>query len=134
MNGRAPLPLRVLGRLIGLAITNAGMNMTPTGGMSNIIGNNPFAMAVPTTREWPMVLDMATSVVAGGKLDVLFRLEIVGIRCRDRDQPIIFANGKDLETLCQLLWNQPDRMTIRLLQVGGLQADRRRKSDSKLGR
>jgi Malate/L-lactate dehydrogenase len=25
---------------------------------------------VPTTRAWPMVLDMATSVVAGGKLDV----------------------------------------------------------------
>src|SRR3954454_19327503 len=44
--------------LIGLAITNAGMNMTPVGGTKNIIGNNPFAMAVPTTREWPMVLDM----------------------------------------------------------------------------
>ena len=56
--------------LIGIAITNAGMNMTPTGGTKNIVGNNPFAMAVPTTREWPMVLDMATSVVAGGKLDV----------------------------------------------------------------
>src|SRR5262249_44696050 len=28
--------------LIGLAITNAGMNMTPTGGRANIIGNNPF--------------------------------------------------------------------------------------------
>ncbi len=55
---------------IGLAITNAGMNMTPTGGTGKIIGNNPFAMAVPTSREWPMVLDMATSVVAGGKLDV----------------------------------------------------------------
>jgi LDH2 family malate/lactate/ureidoglycolate dehydrogenase len=56
--------------LIGIAITNAGMNMTPTGGAKKIIGNNPFAMAVPTTRDWPMVLDMATSVVAGGKLDV----------------------------------------------------------------
>jgi LDH2 family malate/lactate/ureidoglycolate dehydrogenase len=56
--------------LVGLAITNAGMNMTPTGGSQKIVGNNPFAMAVPTTREWPMVLDMATSVVAGGKLDV----------------------------------------------------------------
>ena len=56
--------------LIGLAITNAGMNMTPVGGTKKIIGNNPFAMAVPTNREWPMVLDMATSVVAGGKLDV----------------------------------------------------------------
>lgn len=56
--------------LIGFATTNAGMNMTPTGGTQKLIGNNPFAMAVPTNRDWPMVLDMATSVVAGGKLDV----------------------------------------------------------------
>jgi LDH2 family malate/lactate/ureidoglycolate dehydrogenase len=56
--------------LIGWCSTNAGMNMAPTGGTKKVVGNNPFAMAVPTTREWPMVLDMATSVVAGGKLDV----------------------------------------------------------------
>src|SRR3954452_14894759 len=73
--------------LIGIAITNAGMNMTPTGGMSNIIGNNPFAMAVPTTREWPMVLDMATSVVAGGKLDVA--------RSKGESIPLGWARDKD---------------------------------------
>jgi LDH2 family malate/lactate/ureidoglycolate dehydrogenase len=37
--------------LIGLAITNAGMNMTPIGGTSKIVGNNPFAIGVPTNRE-----------------------------------------------------------------------------------
>jgi LDH2 family malate/lactate/ureidoglycolate dehydrogenase len=56
--------------LIGFATTNAGINMPPTGGVKKLVGNNPFAMGVPTNREWPMVLDMATSVVAGGKLDV----------------------------------------------------------------
>ena len=55
---------------IGFATTNAGMNMAPTGGKDKIIGNNPLAIAVPTNQPWPMVLDMATSVVAGGKLDV----------------------------------------------------------------
>jgi LDH2 family malate/lactate/ureidoglycolate dehydrogenase len=73
--------------LIGLAITNAGMNMTPTGGTAKIIGNNPFAMAVPTTREWPMVLDMATSVVAGGKLDVA--------RSKGESIPLGWARDKD---------------------------------------
>jgi len=73
--------------LIGIAITNAGMNMTPTGGTKNIIGNNPFAMAVPTTREWPMVLDMATSVVAGGKLDVA--------RSKGESIPLGWARDKD---------------------------------------
>ncbi len=56
--------------LIGWATTNAGINMIPTGGATKLVGNNPFAMAVPTNRPWPLVLDMATSVVAGGKLDV----------------------------------------------------------------
>jgi LDH2 family malate/lactate/ureidoglycolate dehydrogenase len=55
---------------IGIATTNAGLNMAPTGGRDRIVGNNPIAIAVPTNREWPMVLDMATSVVAGGKLDM----------------------------------------------------------------
>lgn len=64
-------PIRAIRHgLIGFATTNAGLNMTPTGGTKKLLGNNPFAVAVPTNRDWPMVLDMATSVVAGGKLDV----------------------------------------------------------------
>jgi LDH2 family malate/lactate/ureidoglycolate dehydrogenase len=55
---------------IGIATTNAGLNMAPTGGRDKIVGNNPVAVAVPTNLTWPFVLDMATSVVAGGKLDV----------------------------------------------------------------
>jgi len=73
--------------LIGLAITNAGMNMTPIGGTAKIVGNNPFAIAIPTTREWPMVLDIATSVVAGGKLDVA--------RSKGESIPLGWARDKD---------------------------------------
>ena len=57
-------------RAIGIAITNAGTNMMPTGGREKLVGNNPVAYAIPTGRETPLVLDMATSVVAGGKLDI----------------------------------------------------------------
>jgi LDH2 family malate/lactate/ureidoglycolate dehydrogenase len=57
-------------RAIGIAITNAGINMMPTGGRVKLVGNNPVAYAIPTGRETPLVLDMATSVVAGGKLDM----------------------------------------------------------------
>jgi len=42
--------------------------LAPTGGTKKVVGNNPLAIAVPTSRDWPMVLDMATSVVAGSKL------------------------------------------------------------------
>ena len=55
---------------IGFAATNAGINMTPWGGSVKLVGNNPLAYAIPTGRDFPLVLDMATSVVAGGKLDV----------------------------------------------------------------
>lgn len=57
-------------RAIGIAVTNAGINMMPTGGREKLVGNNPVAHAIPTGREMPLVLDMATSVVAGGKLDM----------------------------------------------------------------
>jgi LDH2 family malate/lactate/ureidoglycolate dehydrogenase len=55
--------------LIGLAITNAGMNMPPTGGTAKIIGNNPFAMAVPTTRECPKMSTRATARRLGNARD-----------------------------------------------------------------
>jgi LDH2 family malate/lactate/ureidoglycolate dehydrogenase len=55
---------------IGIAVTNAGINMMPTGGRVKLVGNNPVAYAIPTGCEAPLVLDMATSVVAGGKLDI----------------------------------------------------------------
>ena len=56
--------------MIGITATNAGINMVPTGGTTKLVGNNPLGIAVPTNREFPMVLDVATSVAAGGKLDV----------------------------------------------------------------
>ena len=37
--------------LVGLAVTNAGMNLTPTGGTGKF-GNNPFAMSIGAGRWW----------------------------------------------------------------------------------
>ncbi|NDF55208.1 MAG: Ldh family oxidoreductase, partial [Proteobacteria bacterium] len=45
--------------LIGIATTNAGINMTPSGSSQKLVGNNPISIAVPSTRIWPLVLDMA---------------------------------------------------------------------------
>ena len=43
-------------------------NMAPFGGIEPILGNNPLAYAVPAGKERPIVLDMATGVVAAGKI------------------------------------------------------------------
>lgn len=56
--------------LIGFAMSNTTAGMAAWGGADPILGNNPFAIAVPAGVEYPhpIVVDMATSVVAWGKI------------------------------------------------------------------
>jgi len=57
--------------MIGFAYTIGGINhMVPWGGAEGMLGNNPFAVAMPMRDEAPMVLDMACSVAARGKIIV----------------------------------------------------------------
>jgi LDH2 family malate/lactate/ureidoglycolate dehydrogenase len=42
--------------------------MAPWGGITPKVGNNPFGVAIPAGQEFPVVLDMALSVVAKGKI------------------------------------------------------------------
>ncbi|GAB7389107.1 Ldh family oxidoreductase [Bacillaceae bacterium] len=59
--------------MILLVMSNASQTMPPTGGIRPFIGTNPLAVGFPTEREVPFVLDMATSVVARGKIIVAAR-------------------------------------------------------------
>jgi LDH2 family malate/lactate/ureidoglycolate dehydrogenase len=52
--------------MIGLCATLGGNVMAPWGGISPLLGNNPFGLAAPTAEEPPFVLDMACSVAARG--------------------------------------------------------------------
>ena len=54
--------------MVGIAMTNVAPNMVMTGGSRPITGNNPIAVAIPTFGEYPIVLDISLSAVAGGKL------------------------------------------------------------------
>lgn len=57
--------------MIGFAFTIGGINhMVPWGGAEAMLGNNPFAVAMPAGTELPIVLDMACSVAARGKIIV----------------------------------------------------------------
>lgn len=57
--------------LIGFATTNGNLVLAPEGGITPTVGNNPIAVAVPSAEEPPILLDVAMSVVAGGKVDLL---------------------------------------------------------------
>ncbi len=59
--------------MIGICITNAGPAVVPIFGLRAQIGTNPIAIAVPADKEPPYVLDMATSVKAIGKIEILIR-------------------------------------------------------------
>ena len=54
--------------MIGIAMTNVVPNVVAPGGSKPIVGNNPFAVSVPTFGEFPFTLDISLSNVAGGKL------------------------------------------------------------------
>jgi L-2-hydroxycarboxylate dehydrogenase (NAD+) len=60
---------------IGMSMTNASVLVVPTFGRNAALGTNPIAVAAPADRERPFVLDMATSTVPRGKLEVYNRLE-----------------------------------------------------------
>jgi LDH2 family malate/lactate/ureidoglycolate dehydrogenase len=53
---------------IMMLMSNAGPNMAPWGGLKKKIGTNPWSIAAPAGRHAPMVMDMANSGVARGKI------------------------------------------------------------------
>ena len=55
--------------MIGLYVAVASANhMPPWGGIDSLLGTNPIAVAVPSGKNPPIVLDMATTVAAYGKV------------------------------------------------------------------
>ncbi|SDF36874.1 Ldh family oxidoreductase [Sporomusa acidovorans] len=53
---------------IGFLTTNGGPAIAPWGGMKKIIGTNPWSIAAPAGKHAPMVLDIANTAVARGKI------------------------------------------------------------------
>ena len=56
----------------------ADYSTTPFGGMERRLPTNPLAVAIPTRREWPILLDMTTGAISGGAMRVL----------RNRQEPV----------------------------------------------
>jgi len=56
--------------MIGVVSVNSTSTVAPFGGKTRQLGTNPLCFAIPAGKEPPMVLDMATSVWARGKVMV----------------------------------------------------------------
>lgn len=61
--------------MMGICTTNSEVLVVPTFARNAMLGTNPIAIAVPSAKECPFVLDMSTSTVTRGKLEVYARLE-----------------------------------------------------------
>lgn len=76
--------------VIGIAMTNTTKIVAPLWGKERMLGTNPIAIAFPGQDEPPIVIDMATSAVAFGKIELAQR--------RDESIPegwAIDAEGRD---------------------------------------
>jgi LDH2 family malate/lactate/ureidoglycolate dehydrogenase len=75
---------------IGMASCNTRICSIVTFGKDRILGTNPLCFAIPSSGKVPFVLDMATTTVAHGKVEVYERL--------NKSMPlgwVVDENGKD---------------------------------------
>jgi LDH2 family malate/lactate/ureidoglycolate dehydrogenase len=94
-------PLQALERdLIGWAMTNTTKLVAPLWGAERMLGTNPIAIAFPGYEEPPIVIDMATSAVAYGKIEMALRKNesipkgwIVDPQGRDTTDPSKMIDG-----------------------------------------
>jgi LDH2 family malate/lactate/ureidoglycolate dehydrogenase len=99
--------------MLGVCMTNAAPLVVPTNGAEAVLGTNPIAVGAPG-GDLPFLLDMATSVVPRGKLEVADR---------NRKQiPVGWAvdeKGFDSHNPGQVLGNMLARTGGGILPLGG---------------
>lgn len=59
--------------MIGYALTNASPLVAPTFSSERMLGTNPICYAFPAGKYAPVIVDMATSTAANGKLEIAQR-------------------------------------------------------------
>lgn len=59
--------------MIGMALTNASPLVSPTRSRERLLGTNPISYSIPAGEEPPVVIDLATSAAANGKLEIARR-------------------------------------------------------------
>ncbi|NQU38502.1 MAG: Ldh family oxidoreductase [Lentisphaerae bacterium] len=101
--------------MIGLTMTNTAALGVPTFGRQVMFGTNPLAFAVPADREEAFVLDMSTTVVSRGKLEVYDR--------EAKELPMGWAVDKSGQTACDpgsILEDMFHRIGGGILPLGGI--------------
>jgi len=101
--------------MIGIAMTNTAALGVPTFARQVMFGTNPIAFAAPADREEAFVLDMSTTVVTRGKIEVYNR----------KEEPLpdgwaVDKNGLSAHDPKSLLADMWSRIGGGILPLGGL--------------
>jgi LDH2 family malate/lactate/ureidoglycolate dehydrogenase len=100
--------------MIGIAMTNTAALGVPTFGRAAMFGTNPLAFAAPADRERAFVLDMSTTAVTRGKIEVCDR--------EDKALPLGWAvdkTGRPATDAKTILADMQDRRGGGILPLGG---------------
>ncbi|UKJ06981.1 Ldh family oxidoreductase [Solitalea lacus] len=62
--------------MIGMSMTNASPLVAPTFSTERMLGTNPICYAFPAGNFPPVIMDMATSAAANGKLEIAQRKDV----------------------------------------------------------
>jgi len=92
--------------MIGFSMANDIPTVNAPGAEGPVMGSNPFAFAAPAGKEKPIMLDMATSTVAGGKVFAAAALGktipghwLLDAQARATMDPTLFPNAASLTPL-----------------------------------
>lgn len=92
--------------MIGMAMCNVVPIAVASGSLDRAYGTNPIAFAAPVQDDHPFLLDIATTAVAGGKLEIALRQGkrippgwAVAADGSDTDDPAILRQGGALQPL-----------------------------------
>lgn len=86
--------------MIGIAMTNASPLVAPTHSKERMLGTNPMCYVFPAGKHKPIVVDLATSAAANGKLEIAQRANkkipkgwILDKQGNDTDDPNALKDG-----------------------------------------
>ena len=92
--------------MIGFSMANDIPTVNAPGARGSIMGSNPFGFAAPAGKERPILLDMATSTVAGGKVFAAAALGktipaywLLDVNARPTTDPTVFSHAASLTPL-----------------------------------
>ena len=100
--------------MVGICMTNSAPLVIPTHGARALLGTNPIAFGAPAAKQRPFLMDMATSVVPRGKLEVYDR--------NRKQMPVgwtVDEKGFDCQNPGQVLKNLIERTGGGILPLGG---------------